>query len=95
MSPVFRFSWLMLQQEKPEDYVVATGETRTLQEFVAESFSSVGLDWEAHVVTDQSLLRPSEIMVSCANPAKASQLLGWSAHYRMGDVVRTMVAAYV
>lgn len=82
--------WLMLQQDRPEDYVVATGETRTLQEFVAESFSSVGLDWEAHVVTDQSLLRPSEIMVSCANPAKASNQLGWQVSYGMNDVIRMM-----
>jgi len=82
--------WLMLQQEKPEDYVVATGETHTLQEFVAESFSSVGLNWEAHVVTDQSLLRPSEIMVSRANPAKASNQLDWQACRKMGDVIRMM-----
>lgn len=82
--------WLMLQQECPEDYVVATGETHTLQEFVAESFSSVGLDWEAHVVTDQSLLRPSEIMVSRANPEKAADKLGWQARYKMRDVVRMM-----
>jgi len=82
--------WLMLQQERPEDYVVATGETRTLQEFVAESFSSVGLDWQAHVVTDQSLLRPSEIMVSCANPAKAAERLGWKAGNAMRDIVRMM-----
>jgi GDPmannose 4,6-dehydratase len=82
--------WLMLQQEKPEDYVVATGETHTLQEFVEESFSTVGLDWEAHVVTDQSLLRPSEIMVSRANPLKATKRLGWQACSKMRDVVRMM-----
>lgn len=82
--------WLMLQQEKPEDYVVATGETHTLKEFIAESFSSVGLDWEAYVVTDQSLLRPSEIMVSRANPAKALQQLGWQARNIMQDVVKMM-----
>jgi GDPmannose 4,6-dehydratase len=82
--------WLMLQQDRPEDYVVATGETHTLQEFVAESFSNVGLDWEDHVVTDQSLLRPSEIMASRANPAKVQQRLGWSAQYRMQDVIRMM-----
>jgi GDPmannose 4,6-dehydratase len=83
--------WLMLQQEKPEDYVVATGETHTLQEFVAESFSSVGLDWRDHVVTDTTLLRPSEIMVSRANPAKAAERLGWLAGYKMQDVVRIMI----
>ena len=82
--------WLMLQQDRPEDYVVATGETRTLQEFVSESFSSVGLDWEAHVVTDPTLLRPSEIMVSRANPTKASERLGWQARNKMRDVVRVM-----
>ncbi|MGE0156824.1 MAG: GDP-mannose 4,6-dehydratase [Geobacter sp.] len=82
--------WLMLQQDRPEDFVVATGETHTLQEFVAESFSSAGLDWEAHVVTDQSLLRPSEIMISRANPAKAAERLGWQAGNTMRDVVKMM-----
>lgn len=83
--------WLVLQQKKPEDYVVATGETHTLQEFVAESFSSFGLDWYNHVVSDPSLLRPSEIMVSRANPAKAAERLGWLASYKMRDVVRIMI----
>lgn len=82
--------WLMLQQDRPEDYVVATGETHTLQEFVAESFSSVGLDWEDHVVTDQSLLRPSEIMISRANPAKVRGNLGWSSEINMYDVIGKM-----
>jgi GDPmannose 4,6-dehydratase len=71
--------------------VVATGETNTLEEFVAEAFTCVGLDWREHVVTDPTLLRPSEIMVSRANPAKAAQRLGWEACSRMRDVVRMMV----
>ena len=82
--------WRILQQDDPEDYVVASGETNTLEEFVAESFNCVGLDWREHVVTDPSLLRPSEIMVSRANPAKAAQRLGWSARYKMRDVIRMM-----
>lgn len=82
--------WLMLQQKRPEDYVVATGETHTLQEFVAESFRCFGLDWVSHVVIDQSLLRPSEIMVSRANPRKAAKRLCWQACSKMRDVVRMM-----
>lgn len=83
--------WLMLQQNTPEDYVIATGETNTLEEFVAAAFHSVGLDWHDHVVTDASLLRPSEIMVSRGNPGKASAKLGWSARLKMKDVVSLMV----
>lgn len=82
--------WRILQQDDPEDYVVATGETHTLEEFVAEAFSCVGLDWHDHVVTDPTLLRPSEIMVSRANPAKAAGQLDWQARYKMRDVVRKM-----
>jgi len=85
--------WRVLQQDEPEDYVVATGETNTLEEFVAEAFNCFGLDWHEHVVTDPSLLRPSEIMVSRANPAKAEKRLGWRAEYRMRDVVRMMADA--
>lgn len=82
--------WRILQQDDPEDYVVATGETHTLEEFVAEAFSCVGLDWREHVITDPALLRPSEIMVSRANPDKARQMLGWQACNKMRDVVRMM-----
>lgn len=82
--------WRILQQDDPEDYVVATGVTHTLEEFVAEAFSCVGLDWREHVITDPALLRPSEIMVSRANPEKALQRLDWQARYKMSDVVRMM-----
>lgn len=83
--------WLMLQQEKPDDFVIATGETHTLQEFVAEIFSSVGLDWLEHVNSDPGLLRPSEIMVSRSNPVRAANALGWRARYKMKDVARMLV----
>jgi GDPmannose 4,6-dehydratase len=84
--------WLILQQDNPDDFVIATGETNTLEEFVAEAFSCLGLDWQDHVVADPSLLRPSEIMVSQGNPAKAAGILGWRAKYKMRAVVDMMVA---
>lgn len=85
--------WRMLQQETPGDYVIATGETNTLEAFVAEAFFQLGLDWQEHVSTDPSLLRPSEIMVSRGNPKKARTTLGWQAQHRMKDVIRIMIAA--
>lgn len=85
--------WRMLQQDTPGDYVIATGETNTLEAFVAETFAQLGLDWQKHVSTDSSLLRPSEIMVSRGNPAKAAKELGWLAANRMKDVIRIMIAA--
>jgi len=83
--------WMMLQQDTPGDFVIATGETNTLEDFVAEVFACIGLDWHDHVVTDPSLLRPSEIMVSRGNPEKASEILGWQARYKMRNVVKLMV----
>lgn len=84
--------WLILQQERPDDFIIATGETTRLEDFVAEVFAAVGLDWRDHVESDPAMLRPSEIMVSRANPGKAARLLGWQATHRMRDVVRMMVA---
>jgi GDPmannose 4,6-dehydratase len=85
--------WLMLQQEQPEDFVIATGETNTLEDFVAAVFQAVGLDWRDHVVSDPALLRPSEIMVSRGNPAKALQKLGWRATRKMRDVIKLIIDA--
>lgn len=85
--------WRMLQQKNPEDFVIATGQTNTLELFVAESFAQLGLDWQEHVSTDPSLLRPSEIMISRGNPAKAEQELGWRAQHRMRDVIGIMITA--
>ena len=85
--------WMMLQQDTPDDYVIATGETCSLEDFVSEVFRSVQLDWREHVISQASLLRPSEILVSRGNPAKAARVLGWKAGYRMRDVTRMMVAA--
>jgi GDPmannose 4,6-dehydratase len=82
--------WCMLQQAKAEDFVIATAETNTLGSFIEEAFLAVGLDWHEHVVSDQTLLRPSEIMISRGNADKAASLLGWKAKFRMRDVVRMM-----
>jgi GDPmannose 4,6-dehydratase len=85
--------WLMLQQEKPQDYVIATGESHSLAEFVETAFSCAGLDSEKYVVSDPALLRPADITVGKADPSRAREHLGWQARYRMRDVVRMMVEA--
>lgn len=83
--------WRMLQQDQPDDYVIATGETNRLEDFVAEAFKCAGLDWREHVETDPGLYRPTEITLGMGNPAKANSRLGWNARYKMRDVVRMMV----
>jgi len=85
--------WRILQQEEADDYVIATGESHTLEDFTAEAFRCVGLDWHDYVEIDRSLFRPSEIMYGCGNPAKANSELGWKAVSRMPEVVRMMVEA--
>lgn len=82
--------WLILQQEKSDDFVIATGETNTLEEFVAEAFGCIGLDWREHVISDPALLRPSEIMISRGNPGKAAAVLNWQARYYIRDVLFEM-----
>jgi GDPmannose 4,6-dehydratase len=83
----------MLQLDAPEDFVIATGHTSSLEEFVAEAFSAVGLEWRTHVVQDPLLMRPSEIAVGRADPSRAAERLAWKARYRMADVARMMAAA--
>jgi GDPmannose 4,6-dehydratase len=83
----------ILQQAEPDDYVIATGESYTLEEFVVAAFDSVGLDWQDYVITDRSLFRPTDLAVSRGNPTKAREKLGWQAQYKMPDVVRMMVQA--
>ncbi|MEH2319921.1 GDP-mannose 4,6-dehydratase [Nostoc sp.] len=85
--------YLMLQQEQPDDYVIATGESSSLEEFVAAAFASVDLDWRNHVVIDNSLLRPTDLAVGRGNPVKAMNKLGWQAKYKMKQVVQMMVEA--
>ena len=72
-----RAMWLMLQQDKPDDYVVATGESHSVQRLVELAFSHAGLDWRAHVKFDQRFMRPAEVDHLIGNPAKARDVLGW------------------
>jgi GDPmannose 4,6-dehydratase len=83
--------WRMLQTDSPEDFVIATGESNSLEAFVATAFSQVGLDWHQHVIQDPKLFRPAEIRHSRGRPEKAQRQLGWEAGVRMRDVVREMI----
>jgi len=83
--------WRMLQLSTPSDFVIATGETRKLSEFVQESFAKVGLNWKDHVEIDNDLLRPTDLKVGRADPTRAMKLLGWKAKNTMPDVVRLMI----
>jgi GDPmannose 4,6-dehydratase len=85
--------YLMLQQESPQDFVIATGQTRKLQDFIAAAFEAVGLDWRDHTKTDQTLFRPTEIMIGRGDASKAAERLGWKPKYKMAEVVRMMVQA--
>ncbi len=85
--------WLMLQQDEPDDYIVATGHTHALEDFVREVFACLDLDWRDHVEQNPDLLRPTDIMLSVASPEKAARKLGWQARSFMPDVAQMMVAA--
>jgi GDPmannose 4,6-dehydratase len=83
--------WLMLQQDQPDDYVVATNETHSVKEFCQEAFALVGLDWEKYVKYDQRYERPSEVDRLIGNPAKAKKQLGWAPKVLFKDLVKIMV----
>jgi GDPmannose 4,6-dehydratase len=85
--------WLMLQQEQPDDYIVATGETHTVQEFLEEAFSYVGLDWSQYVRIDRKYFRPTEVDLLIGDPSKARTKLGWQPKTKFADLVRLMVDA--
>jgi GDPmannose 4,6-dehydratase len=85
--------WKMLQQPQPDDFVIATGETHSLQDFVVEAFASFSLNWRDYVDTDSALMRPSDLAVSRADPSRAADKLGWSAQTDMRGVIRNMVDA--
>ena len=84
--------WRMLQQPQPGDYVIATGQTNTLEQFVAESFAALGLDWRRHVEQDPTLFRPTDLQISRADPAEARRKLGWQAKFMMRDVIKAMLS---
>jgi GDPmannose 4,6-dehydratase len=85
--------WLMLQQKEPADYVVATGETHSVREFLQEAFFHAGLDWRKHLAIDRRYYRPAEVDVLIGDPSKAKSELGWEAKTKFKDLVRLMVDA--
>ncbi len=88
-----RAMWLMLQQNAPDDYVIATGTTRSVGEFVRAAFDHVGLDWEKHVVVDPRFYRPAEVDVLVGDAGKARAALGWEPETSFEQLVETMVQA--
>jgi GDPmannose 4,6-dehydratase len=85
--------WMMLQQDSPDDYVVATGEKHSVRQLVELAFGHVGLDWQAHVETDPSLFRPAEVNTLRGDAAKARKVLGWRPEVDFAGLVRMMVDA--
>ena len=85
--------WLMLQQDKADDYVIATGETHSVREFLEESFAHVGLNWEKYVVQDARYMRPAEVDLLIGDPTKAEKQLGWKPKTKFKDLVKIMVDA--
>ena len=88
-----RAMWMMLQQEKPEDYVVATGETHSVREFLQIAFSHVGLNYEDYVVIDPEFIRPAEVDLLLGNPTKARTQMGWKPEVSFEQLVQMMVDA--
>lgn len=83
--------WLMLQIEIPDDFIIATGKTSSLEDFVALAFGYFNLNWKEYVIQDKELFRPSDIAVSKADPQKALNILGWKAKYDLKDIVEKMI----
>ena len=83
----------MLQQSDADDYVIGTGQTHSVAEFMDAAFEYAGLDKDTHLTTDQSLFRPTEVDVLVADPGKARKKMGWKAHVGYDDLVRIMVDA--
>jgi len=85
--------WRILQHPEPDDFVIATGETHSLEDFVRITFDQLGLDWKEHVVNDPTLFRPSDIERSCGNPSKAKEKLGWVASKKFREIISELIQA--
>jgi GDPmannose 4,6-dehydratase len=83
--------WMMLQQDKPDDYVVATGETHSVREFVEAVFNMLGLDWGKYVKIDPRYFRPAEVDLLLGDAGKARKVLGWKPKVSFQDLVKMMV----
>ncbi len=86
-----RAMWLMLQQDRAEDYVIGTGETHSVEEFVRIAFAHAGLDWKKHVIVDPQFYRPAEVDLLLADPSKARRVLGWEREVSFEGLVKMMV----
>jgi GDPmannose 4,6-dehydratase len=87
--------WLILQQKKAENFVIATGETNTLEKFVEISFSFFGLNWKDHVKVNESFKRPSDLLANFADASKAYTKLSWKAKFKIDDVIRSMISEQI
>ena len=85
--------WLMLQQKQPDDYVIASGQMRSVREFAEMAFAMAGLDWDRYVVIDEAYKRPAEVDELCGDASKAKRVLGWSPMTSFPDLVREMLEA--
>lgn len=85
--------WMMLQQSTPEDYVISTGETHSVEQLVQVAFSHAGLDWKKYVKTDPRFIRPAEVDLLVGDPAKARTQLGWEPEVSFEKLVQMMVDA--
>lgn len=85
--------WLMMQQDEPDDYVIATGESHSVKDFLVESFRAVGLDWQDYVEIDPRYFRPSEVDALIGDATKACEKLGWTSKTRFRDLVHMMLKA--
>jgi GDPmannose 4,6-dehydratase len=88
-----RGMWLMVQQDQPEDFVLATGETHSVAELCQIAFDQAGLDWQKHVTVDKRFIRPAEVDLLIGDPAKARHKLGWKPEVTFEDLIRMMVDA--
>ncbi len=86
--------WRILQQDEPRDYVLATGQSCSLESFVSTAFEYLNMDWREHVVSNPVLFRPTDLSWSQGDPSRVAKDLGWSAKFRMHDVVREMILAW-
>jgi GDPmannose 4,6-dehydratase len=88
-----RAMWLMLQQPEPDDFVIATGETHRVRDWVQEAFAHAGLSWQEHVELDPSLIRPAEVDTLRGDASKAQKVLGWKRSVNFADLIHMMVDA--
>jgi GDPmannose 4,6-dehydratase len=88
-----RAMWMMLQQSTAQDFVIATGETHSVREFLELAFLTVGLDWQKYVQTDPNLIRPAEVEYLCGDAGKAREILGWKPTVRFEQLIEMMVMA--